>query len=123
MLREYRATIGWSFDDIKGVPSRICKHRIFIEEGAKPYRESQRRINLHMLEVLKNEIFKWFKGDVTYSISDSPWVTPVPMVSKKIKITVEKNEQGEEVQTRLATSWQVCIDYVKRNLVKKTTIP
>ena len=51
VLREHRAAIGWSFDDIKGVPSRVCEHRIFIEEGAKPSRESQRRINPDMLEV------------------------------------------------------------------------
>ena len=41
------------------------------------------------------------------------------MVPKKTRITVEKNEQGEEVQTRLATSWQICIDYRKLNLVTK----
>ena len=39
------------------------------------------------------------------------------MVPKKTKIIVEKNEQGEEVQTRLSTSWQVCKDYRKRNIV------
>ena len=123
VLREYRAAIGWSFDDIKGVPSRVCEHRIFIEEGSKPTRESQRRINLHMLEVLKNEILKWLKGDVIYAISTSSWVSPVHMVPKKTETTVEKNEKGEEVQTRLATSRQVCIDYRKFNLVtKKTTI-
>ena len=42
----------------KGVPSRVCEHRIFIQQGAKPSREIQRHINLHMLEVLKNEIVK-----------------------------------------------------------------
>ena len=120
---EYREAIGWSFDDIKGVPSRVCEHRIFIK-GAKPSRESQRRINSHMLKVLKNEILKWLKGDVIYAISDSSWVSLVHMVTKKTRITVEKNELGDEVQTGLATSWRVCIDYRKLNLVtKKTTIP
>ena len=125
VLREHRAAIGWSFDDIKGVPSSLCEHIIFIEEGAKPSRESQRRINPHMLEVIKNEILKGLKGDVIYAISDSSWVSPVHMVPKKTGITREKNEKGEEVQTRLATSWRVCIDYGKLNLVtkKKTSIP
>ena len=46
------------------------------------------------------------------------------MVPKKTEITLEKNEQDEEVQTSLTTSWRVCIDYRKLNLViKKTTIP
>ena len=72
VLREYRAAIGWSFDDIKGVSSRVCEHRIFIEDGAKPSKESQRCINPHMLEVLKNEILKWLKGDVIYALGVKP---------------------------------------------------
>ena len=47
---------------------------------------------------------KWLKGDVIYAISDSSWVSPVHMVPKKSGVTVEKNEKGEEVQTRLVTS-------------------
>ena len=119
VLKEYRAAIGWSFDDIKGVPSSICEHRIFIEEGSRPTREPQRRLNPNMIEVLKGEILKWLKGDVIYAISDSSWVSPVHMVPKKSRVTVEKNEKGEEVQTRLVTSWRVCIDYRKLNLVTK----
>ena len=41
------------------------------------------------------------------------------MVPKKSGVTVEKNEKGEEVQTRLVISWRVCIDYRKLNLVTK----
>ena len=41
------------------------------------------------------------------------------MVPKKSGVIVEKNEKGEEVQTRLVTSWRVCIDYRKLNLVTK----
>ena len=72
-----------------------------------------------MLSVHKNEILKWLKRDVVYAISDSSWVSPVHMVPKKTEITLEKNEQGEEVQTRLATSWRVCIYFRKLNLVTK----
>ena len=45
------------FYDIKGVCSKLCEHIIFIE-GFKPSRESQRVINLHLLEVLKNKVLK-----------------------------------------------------------------
>ena len=101
------------------MPSSICEHRIFIEEGSRPTREPQRRLNPNMIEVLKGEILKWLKGDVIYAISDSSWVSPVHMVPKKSGVTVEKNEKGEEVQTRLVTSWRACIDYRKLNLVTK----
>ena len=69
------------------------------------------------MEVLKNKILKWLKGDVIYAISDNSWMSPVHKVPKKIGITIEKNEQGEVVPTRLTTSWRVCIDYRKLNLV------
>ena len=49
-----------------------------------------------MLEVLKDEIFKWIKGNFTYAIFDSSWVSLVYMIPKKTRITIEKNEQGEE---------------------------
>ena len=51
--------------------------------------------------------------------SNSSWVSLVHMVPKKSGVIVEKNEKGEEVQTRLVTSWRVCIDYRKLNLVTK----
>ena len=77
----------------------ICEHRIFLEEDSKPSRQPQRRLNPHMLEIVKKEIMKWLKADFIYAISGSPWVSPIHVVPKKSGITVKKNEKGEEVQT------------------------
>ena len=41
------------------------------------------------------------------------------MVPKKSGITVERNQEGVELTTRLTTGWRVCIDYKKLNLVTK----
>ncbi|CAA7392272.1 unnamed protein product [Spirodela intermedia] len=38
---------------------------------------------------------------------------------KKSGITVIKNENGDEIQTRLTTGWRVCIDYRKLNSVTR----
>ena len=46
-----------------------------------------------------------------YPISDSTWVSPTQVVPKKSGVTTVHNEKGEEVPTRLTTSWRVCIDY------------
>ena len=75
------------------MPSSICEHQIIIEEGSRPTREPERRLNPNMIEVLKGEILKSLKGDVIYAISDSSWVSPVHMVPKKSGITIEKNEK------------------------------
>ncbi|CAN6697968.1 unnamed protein product [Malus baccata var. baccata] len=45
VLREYRIAIGWTLADIKGISSTTCMHRTLLEEGAKPSREAQRRLN------------------------------------------------------------------------------
>ncbi|CAL2256387.1 unnamed protein product [Prunus armeniaca] len=90
-------------------------HRILPEEGAKPTREAQRRLNPPMMEVVKKEIIKLLDCRVIYPISDSRWVSPVQVVPKKSVVTVVKNEENELVPTRIQTGWRVCIDYRKLN--------
>ena len=119
VLSSYKSAIAWNIDDIKGISPNTCEHRIFIEENARPSIQPQRRLNPHMLDVVKKEILKWLKAGFIYAISDSPWVSPIHVVPKKSGITVKKNENGEEVQTRITSSWRVCIDYRKLNSVTK----
>ncbi|KAM1746694.1 hypothetical protein ACFX11_013300 [Malus domestica] len=58
VLKEHKTAIGWTLADIKGISPTTCMHRIFLEEGAKPTREAQRRLNPPMMEVVKKEIIK-----------------------------------------------------------------
>ncbi|CAA6675204.1 unnamed protein product [Spirodela intermedia] len=95
-------------------------HSIYLEEGARTSREPQRRLNPNMMEICKKEILKWLAADIIYPISDSKWVSPTQVVPKKSGITVIKNENGEEIQTRLTTGWRFCIDYRKLNSLEKT---
>ena len=53
VLKEYKTAIGWTLADIKGISPTTCMHRIRLEEGAKPSREAQRRLNPPMMEVVK----------------------------------------------------------------------
>ena len=115
VLKEYKTAIGWTLADIKGISPTTCMHRILLEEGAKPSREAQRRLNPPMMEVVKKEIIKLLDCGVIYPISDSRWVSPVQVVPKKSGVTVVKNEENELVPTRIQTGWRVCIDYRKLN--------
>ncbi|KAM1185754.1 hypothetical protein ACFX2G_015334 [Malus domestica] len=115
VLKEHKTAIGWTFVDIKGISPTTCMHRIFLEEGAKPTREAQRRLNPPMMEVVKKEIIKLLDCGVIYPISDSRWVSPVQVVPKKSGVTVVKNAEDELVPTRIQTGWRVCIDYRKLN--------
>ncbi|CAN6547913.1 unnamed protein product [Malus baccata var. baccata] len=115
VLKEHKTVIGWTLTDIKGISPTTCMHRILLEEGAKPTREAQRRLNPLMMEVVKNEIIKLLDCGVIYPISDSRWVSPVQVVPKKSGVTVVKNAENELVPTRIQTGWRVCIDYRKLN--------
>ncbi|CAN6566316.1 unnamed protein product [Malus baccata var. baccata] len=115
VLKEHKTTIGWTLADIRGISPTTCMHRILLEEGAKPTREAQRRLNPPMMEVVKKEIIKLLDCGVIYPISDSRWVSPVQCVPKKSRVTVVKNAENELVPTRIQTGWRVCIDYRKLN--------
>ncbi|XP_062151844.1 uncharacterized protein LOC133860215 [Alnus glutinosa] len=58
VLKEYKTAIGWTIADIKGISPSTCMHRILLEEGAKPSRQPQRRLNPPMMDVVKKEILK-----------------------------------------------------------------
>jgi hypothetical protein len=88
VLMEYRDVIGYSIADIKGIDPELCNHRIYLEDGTKPSREHQRRLNPTLQEVVKKEILKLLTAGIIYPISDSEWVSPIHVVPKKSGITV-----------------------------------
>ncbi|CAN6707376.1 unnamed protein product [Malus baccata var. baccata] len=115
VLKEFKSALGWTLADIKGISPTTCMHHIFLEEGAKPTREAQRRFNPPMMEVVKKEIIKLLDCCVIYPISDSRWVSPIQCVPKKSGVTVVENAENELVPTQIQTGWRVCIDYRKLN--------
>jgi len=46
----FKGAIGWSVADLKGISPTICMHRINLEDDAKPIKQMQHRLNLHMKE-------------------------------------------------------------------------
>nr|GFD17990.1 reverse transcriptase domain-containing protein [Tanacetum cinerariifolium] len=61
------------------------------------------------------EVEKLLDAGLIYSISDSPWVSPVNCLPKKGGFAVVANEENELIPTRLVIGWRVCIDYQKLN--------
>ena len=77
--------------DIKGISPTICVHKILLEDDAKPVIEGQRRLNPNMKEVVKKEVIKLLDSGIIYPISDSPWISPVQVVPKKVRNDCDKN--------------------------------
>ena len=68
-----------------------------------------------MKEVVRKDVLKWLNARFIYTISYSPWVSPVHVVPKKGGFIVIRYEKNELIPTRIATRWRVCIDYRKLN--------
>ncbi|GJU11384.1 reverse transcriptase domain-containing protein [Tanacetum coccineum] len=115
VLKSHKRAIAWKITDIKGIDPRFCTHKILMEDDCKPSVQSQRRVNPKIHEVIKKEVIKLLDAEMIYSISDSPWVSPIHCVPKKGGMAVVANEENELIPTRLVTGWRVCIDYRKLN--------
>ena len=57
-----------------------------------------------MKEVVKNEVIKLLDNGIIYPISNSKWVSPTQVVSKKSTVIVITNEKNELIPTRTITS-------------------
>ena len=124
MLSEFKAAIGWTLADIKGISAATCVHRILLEDGAKPSRVPQRRLNPPMMEVVKKEVIKLLDNGVIYPISDSKWVSPVQVVPKKSGVTVVKNADNELVPQRTVTDIECVLTTALSTWPRgKTTFP
>nr|GFB39459.1 putative reverse transcriptase domain, zinc finger, CCHC-type, retrotransposon Gag domain protein [Tanacetum cinerariifolium] len=58
VLSKYKATLGWTIADLKGISHSLCMHRIVTDPDVKPSRDAQRRLNPNMKEVAKKEVLK-----------------------------------------------------------------
>ncbi|KAL6319825.1 hypothetical protein AAG906_036889 [Vitis piasezkii] len=107
ILRKHKKAIGWQISDLKGISPLICTHHIYMEEGAKPTRQPQRRLNPHMQEVVRAEVLKLLQAGIIYPISDSTWVSPTQVVPKKSRITVVKGKMEMKCPHASQPGWRV----------------
>jgi len=88
LLKKNKKALGWTLWDIKGICFTIVQHMIYLEDGARPHRDRQRRLNPILPEVVRKEVLKWLDHGIIYPISDSEYVSPVKVVLKKTGITM-----------------------------------
>nr|GEZ56258.1 reverse transcriptase domain-containing protein [Tanacetum cinerariifolium] len=115
VLKSHKRAITWKLSDIKGINPEFYTHKILMKEDFKPMVQHKRRVDLKIHDVIKKEVKKLLDAGLIYPISNSPWVSPVHCVPKKVGFTVVENEENELILTRLVTGWRVYIDYQKLN--------
>ena len=97
ILMKHRKAFGYSMKDLKGINPMIATHRIFLEEGAEPVADFQRKLKPQMKEEARKEITRLLDAGIIYLVKESDWVSPVHCVPKKGGFTIEPNENEERV--------------------------
>nr|GEU87750.1 reverse transcriptase domain-containing protein [Tanacetum cinerariifolium] len=92
VLNSHKRAIAWKLSDIQGINPKFCTHKILMEEDYKPAVQHQRRVNPKIHDVIKKEVKKLLNAELIYPIFDSPWVSPVHYVPKKMLERLAGNE-------------------------------
>ena len=82
---------------MRGIPSALCTHHIYIKNDSKLVHQPERRMNPNIKDIVKEEIQKLLEAGFIYPISDNEWVSPLVIVPKKNR------------------KWCVYVDYRKIN--------
>lgn len=82
MLKDNKVAFSWEYQDMCAIHPDSCTHHIYIDEGSHPIRQQQRRLNLALREIVKEELQKLLNVGFIYPISDSRWVSPLVVVPK-----------------------------------------
>ena len=93
LLQNHLSAFAWGYEYMKGIPPKTRTHHIYIQEGTRPVRQPQRRMNPALRDIVKEEVQKLLDAHFIYPISDSQWVSPLVIAPKK---------DGR---------WCICIDY------------
>lgn len=97
ILQKHKGDFSWDYPYMKDIDPQLCTHHIFTENDAFPNRQHQRRLNLHLKDIVKEELQNLLDVNFIYPILDSKWVSPLVVFPKK-------NEK-----------WQICVDYKELN--------
>ncbi|GJZ05583.1 hypothetical protein Tco_0539376 [Tanacetum coccineum] len=96
VLKSRKRAIAWKLSDIKGINPEFCSHKILMEEDYEPAVQHQRRVNPKIHDVIKKEVEKLLDAGLIYPISDSPWVSPVHCVRKKVGMTEQCSRYSQK---------------------------
>lgn len=70
---------------MRGTDLKICIHHIYIEQSARPIRQSQRRMNPNLKDIVKEELQNLLNVNFICPISDNQWVSSLVIIQRKME--------------------------------------
>ena len=58
LMKHHKGYFSWEYIDMKGIPSNLCTHHIYIKSDSRPVCQPQRRMNPNLRDIVKEEIQK-----------------------------------------------------------------
>jgi hypothetical protein len=87
-----------------GVPRKLAKHKIDVNEGSKPIKQRLRRFSPDKKEAIKKEIIKLMAYGFIREILHPDWLVNLVLVQKKN-----------------TAEWHMCVDYrISTNIAQST---
>nr|GEV64150.1 reverse transcriptase domain-containing protein [Tanacetum cinerariifolium] len=123
ILKSHKRAIAWKLSDIKGIDPEFCTHKILMEDYFEPVVQHQRRVNLKIHDVIKNEVLRLLDAGLIYLISDSPWLNgathkdhfPLPFMDQMLE-RLAINEYYCFLDGFSRNSFQTCISHLEKVL-------
>jgi hypothetical protein len=111
LLIEFRDVFARSHQELTGIDKAYGEFRIDLEEGARPVRQRQYRLNPKYSLKVKEELDNLLAAGLIYPVKYSEWVSPIVIAPKKV---------GADGIVKI----RVCQDYRKLNeSTKKDAYP
>ena len=56
LLKEHKGAFTWEYTDMRGIPSNMFTHHIYIKSDSRPVCQPQRRMSPNLRDIVKEEI-------------------------------------------------------------------
>jgi len=83
ILKDYKDTFAWSYEDMPGLDSSLVEHRLTLKDGASPVKQKLRRFHPQMALKMKEEVDKLNKAKFIRVVLYPQWVANIVPVMKK----------------------------------------
>jgi hypothetical protein len=107
VLIKHCKVFWYSLTDIKGTDPSIITHKIIMEDDAKSFVDTQKRMNPKMKEVIRKEVIRLLDALIIYQLSDNKWVSHAHCIPKDRAITIISNGENSLIPTIIITSYSV----------------